>query len=93
MAKQVRVYGTLQKTVIFKKHVNKWIYHRKGEKAGQKWYKADRIKKIIKTYTRKVEKQFSENDGPLNKQIADWVKAQQEFGKGGYDWIEKDDDS
>ena len=39
MPKTVAVYGTYKTKVPMKQRYWKWVYHRKGEKAGQKWYK------------------------------------------------------
>ena len=39
MVKSVALYGTFKKKVRVKQRYWKWVYHRKGSKAGQKWYK------------------------------------------------------
>lgn len=83
MAKQVRVYGTLQKTIKYTQR----YWHTRNDGIKQRY-----VHKITKAYTRKVEKQFS-SIGDLKEQIGEWIDEQQEFGTGGYEWIEKDDDS
>lgn len=39
MAKKIAVYGTYEAKIPVRQRYWKWIYHRKGSKAGQKWYK------------------------------------------------------
>ena len=39
MVKSVALYGTFTKKVPMKQRYWKWVYHRKGSKAGQRWYK------------------------------------------------------
>ena len=39
MAKKIAVYGVYKAKVPVRQRYKKWVYHRKGPKAGQKWYK------------------------------------------------------
>jgi hypothetical protein len=39
LVKSVAVYGTFEKKVRVRQRYWKWVYHRTGSKAGQKWYK------------------------------------------------------
>lgn len=53
MVKSVALYGTFEKKVRVRQRYWKWVYHRKGSKAGQKWYKR-RVWKYPKGRTKKV---------------------------------------
>ena len=39
MPKTVAVYGSYKTKVPMKQRYWKWVYHRKGKKKGQRWYK------------------------------------------------------
>ena len=39
LTKKIAVYGTYEAKIPVRQRYWKWIYHRKGSKAGQKWYK------------------------------------------------------
>ena len=39
MAKKIAVYGVYEEKVPVRQRYKKWVYPRKGPKAGQKWYK------------------------------------------------------
>jgi hypothetical protein len=39
LVKSVALYGTFKKKIPIKQRYWKWVYHRTGSKAGQKWYK------------------------------------------------------
>ena len=53
MPKEVAIYGpfAIIEQVTFKQRFWKWIYHRTGPKAGEKWYK----KRVWRTVTRRKE--------------------------------------
>ena len=54
MAKKIAVYGLYETLVPVRQRYKKWVYHRKGPKAGKKWYKK-RIWKIPKGRFKKAE--------------------------------------
>ena len=39
MAKKIAVYGVYEAKVPVRQRYKKWVYHRKGPKAGKKWHK------------------------------------------------------
>jgi hypothetical protein len=53
MAKKIAVYGSYVAKVPVRQRYHKWIYRRKGAKAGQRWYKrrvwktTSRMKKVV----------------------------------------------
>jgi hypothetical protein len=53
LVKKIAVYGTYQAKVPVHQRYWKWIYHRTGREAGQKWYKrrvwkkTKRLKKAV----------------------------------------------
>ena len=47
MLKKIAIYGSYITKVPVRQRFLKWIYHRKGPKAGKKWYKR-RVWKITK---------------------------------------------
>ena len=49
MTKKIAVYGTYEAKIPVRQRYWKWIYHRKGSKAGQKWYKRRVWKKTTRT--------------------------------------------
>jgi hypothetical protein len=49
LAKKIAVYGTYEAKIPVRQRYWKWIYHRKGSKAGQKWYKRRVWKKTTRT--------------------------------------------
>lgn len=57
-------------TISYFQHYTKWAYHRKGPKAGQRWYKRRVKKKITRTYRKKIRrkvrfKKFEPLEKPL----------------------------
>jgi len=49
VTKKIAVYGTYEAKIPVRQRYRKWIYHRKGPKAGQKWYKRRVWKKTTRT--------------------------------------------
>ena len=55
MDKGIAVYGTFVTYEPVRQRYRKWIYHRTGPKAGEKWYKrrvwkkTTRMKKVVRT--------------------------------------------
>ena len=49
MAKKIAVYGTYEAKIPVRQRYWKWIYHRKGPAAGQKWYRRRVWKKTTRT--------------------------------------------
>ena len=49
MIKKIAVYGSYETKVPVRQRYWKWCYHRKGPKAGEKWYKRRVLKKTKRT--------------------------------------------
>ena len=53
MTKKIAIYGSYVAKVPIRQRYWKWIYHRKGAKAGKRWYKrrvwktTSRMKKVV----------------------------------------------
>ena len=82
--KKIAVYGSYEAKVPVRQRYHKWIYHRKGEKAGQRWYKRRVWKKTkrLKKATGKGRYEFHGKGKDLYKAI---VKSHRFVPKGYID--------
>ena len=98
MPKTVAVYGTYKTKVPMKQRYWKWVYHRKGEKAGQRWYKRRFWvfpKNRFKTVIRKGRYEFSGDGKALYKAIVtatEYVPNKSHVVVSALDFIENPED-
>ena len=89
---------TTKKTSTYKQRYKKWIYHGKGPKKGQKWYKRNVWKTVTRTRTRRESYSVDKTDRLKSKGLVDAMqrfieldktrlgRGEPDFGDGGWRW-------
>ena len=84
MTKKIAVYGTYYAKVPVRQRYWKWIYHRTGPRAGQRWYKRRvwKTTRRLKIASRKGRYEFHGTGRDLYRAV---IQAQHTVPKGYVD--------